>query len=243
MDKKKLDYIFCLPGHPSSGIVSEQLLACLMNLTAAGKTVSTLKAYSASVYAVRNACLGQRGFRKDQLPFQGQYDYERLIWVDSDQIVTAEDVDRLVSHDKDIVAGWARQYSTGPIDGNNYANCGRWQLEPRVPGKSPGRNEVSHYTVDFMTGFANERAEWDIKDVLLPVDYVGMAFMVVKPGVFEKIGFPWFSGYEFEWEENGVVMVNFMPEDADFCLKARAAGFTVWVDPMVKSPHQKQVLL
>ena len=233
VNRQHLDYVFCVPGHPSSGIQAINLTTTILQLQAKGKSIGVFPAFSPSVYMVRNACLGQRGFSIDQKPFQGAYDYDRIVWLDSDNIAKAEHIEALTARDVPIVAGWSRQYSIGPINDDNNANCGTWQLEPRIPQVNPGKSIQKSYTVGDMAK----------KKDLLEVDYVGMALMVVKRGVFESLEFPWFTAWEFEWEENGKIMRNLMTEDAGFCFRAREAGYKIFVDPTVCVQHEKRVML
>jgi hypothetical protein len=243
MIEKEFDYIFCQVGNPSSGLQPLHSEVARMNLAAKGKRISIMPAFSPDIYRVRNAALGQVGQRAGQKPYQGKIKYDRLIWHDSDQMISMEMIEQLISHDVDIVAGWARQWcmNHGPEhidDTKNLANCGKWDYEKRVPGVSKGVYKYGSFTVDEMQGLAKKGVN------LIETDYVGFALMVVKFGVFEALEFPWFKTWDMEWEdEEGNLFVDTMPEDAGFCFRAREKGFKIYVDPTVKVPHQKYVLL
>jgi hypothetical protein len=230
-----VDYIFLQPGHPSSGMQSLHSEVVRNHFTQKGKVVCVSPATGSDVFGVRNACLMRRGYAKDQLPFQGQVIYDRLIWIDSDQFVTVDQIERLIAWDVDIVAGWARQYSSGSVDDNNRGACGKWDLEPRIPGKTPGKNIFRPYTVGDLRG---------MPDGLLEVDYCGMSLMVVKYGVFETLEYPWFTSWQYEWEdERGNVCADMMMEDTGFCLRVREKGFKLHIDPAVKVGHEKKVIV
>lgn len=64
----------------------------------------------------------------------------------------------------------------------------------------------------------------------------GFGFLLMKRGVFEKIPYPWFT---MEFDEFG------MPcsEDVSFCIKARRAGFKIYVHPFVHVGHNKNSIL
>jgi hypothetical protein len=71
---------------------------------------------------------------------------------------------------------------------------------------------------------------------LIEVKWVGMAFMLVKKGVFEKVESPWF--------QTKVVDGKLVTEDIYFCKKAQEAGYKIWIDPTVNIGHIKpQVLI
>lgn len=76
------------------------------------------------------------------------------------------------------------------------------------------------------------------KQELIEVAYTGMGFMLVKKGVFEILGYPWFKPIEKRIGD----MVDFTMEDVAFCLRAREKGFEVLIDPTVKVGHEKEVV-
>lgn len=239
MERKKIDYVFCLPGHPSSGIQAHSADFARIDLARRkGKTIAVQAGYGSDVFSVRNACLGHStSYAIDQEPFQGMYDYGRMIWIDSDNIVTSEHLERLLSHDVDIVAAWYRQYSAGEISDNNPATCGIGELEMRVPGSVKGRCNLRPYSV-------GEMREIGEKGRLIEVFYAGFGLIAIKRGVFERIGYPWFEGISVEWEDDGGKLFRRMlTEDVSFCVKARQKGFKIYVDPTVCIPHEKRVLL
>lgn len=227
---KKIDYIFLLPGNPSSNLQSINVNLAMNNLLFSGKRVGYLTTRSCNIYVARNGCLSRkRGFRVDQKPFEGVFDdYDRMIWVDSDNIVTTNDILKLIAHDVDIVSAWYRQYSTGNLDDTNKVACGYWK-------RGDGYQEVRSLTVaDIPKQPVNEKG-------LIEVDYAGMGLMIVKKGVFESMSYPWFRGDVIHWVENGVEMADVDTDDAGFCARAKENGFKVYVDPAVRIKHEKLV--
>jgi GT2 family glycosyltransferase len=68
---------------------------------------------------------------------------------------------------------------------------------------------------------------------LYSVDAVATCSMLVHRSVFETLAAPWFSeNYERCLEH------VFSGEDIYFCKKAKAAGFKIWVDSSLTSPHR-----
>ena len=64
---------------------------------------------------------------------------------------------------------------------------------------------------------------------LMKVDDVGTGFMLVKRKVFERVKRPWFKATFDE--------IPMIGEDIYFCDKARAFGFEVWLDTLVRLGH------
>ena len=74
---------------------------------------------------------------------------------------------------------------------------------------------------------------------LIEVDFVGLHFALMKPGVLEAVGYPWFMPY------NRVVgQKQFFPcEDIGFCLRARGAGVRIFVNPSIRVGHEKSQVI
>ena len=81
-------------------------------------------------------------------------------------------------------------------------------------------------------------------DTLFEVAYTGMGFMLVRKGVFEKVGYPWFRPI---WEniplDNGIIMKDFTSEDVGFCRTATEKGTKIFIDPSVIVGHEKSMVL
>lgn len=75
-------------------------------------------------------------------------------------------------------------------------------------------------------------------DALIDIDVVGMGCCLIPIAVLDVIGErPWF---EYKNDDGGWPLVT---EDVPFCLKAKAAGWRVILDPTVKCGHvQPQVI-
>lgn len=90
----------------------------------------------------------------------------------------------------------------------NYAPC--------VYMKKHGTND--HYAI--------------LPEVFQEVDVVGTGFILIKREVLEKIKSPRFE----TWYDKENIDKHWSV-DFDFCMKAKAAGFKVFVDPMVEVGH------
>jgi len=73
-----------------------------------------------------------------------------------------------------------------------------------------------------------------------PAEYVGMDLTLIKREVFEnpKMQLGPNRWYQTVYDEGGKTLLS---EDVEFCQRAWAAGYRVWVDPFVFSGHWKTV--
>ena len=78
--------------------------------------------------------------------------------------------------------------------------------------------------------------EWD--PGLVEVDETGAASLLVHRDVFLEIEPPWFTNIYDEVLQN-----NWPGEDIGFCRKAKAAGFKIFVDTTVSSPHCTDIVV
>ncbi len=197
-------------------------------LRAKGKTVIVSLASSGLVHFSRNGCLGRRGSRKDQKPFQGMIEYDRLIWIDADNLISAGQIEKLISWDVDIAAAWYRIHAGyGEINDMNFTSCGLWDA---------GKDAPRPYLVAEMKKFAQ-------KESLIEAGYAGLGLMVVKHGVFESMSYPWFTSWTVEWEKNGATYAEMTTDDSAFAIRAREHGFKVYVDPAIQIDHEKKILI
>jgi hypothetical protein len=170
------------------------------------------------IYYCRNQLLGgniENG--PEQLPFNGKLDYDYIMWLDSDMVFTPKDFAKLLGAKKDIVSGLYL------MDGGaQYATVEHWDLE----------YFKHNYTFEFLT----PEAVTTKGSTLLKVEYTGFGFILIKKGVFEKIGYPWFRPIYYELP-NGIK--DFCAEDVGFCQLAIQNGFEIYIDPTVVLGHEK----
>ena len=220
MSPRPLTVVFCLPGNSFSG----KFLECWTNLLAfclANNIQPILsRKNSCNIYYVRNMCLGADVSRgKNQKPFNGQIDYDYIMWIDSDILFTPEQFVRLLNHNQDIVSG------IYCMEGGQYlATVKDWDEE--------------YFKQNGCFKFITLKEIEGQKD-LIGVSYTGMGFMLVKKGVFESMEYPWFKPIEKQIGD----MVDFTMEDVSFCLRVKKKGYRVFVDPCVRVGHEKKVVL
>jgi GT2 family glycosyltransferase len=212
--------VFCLPGNSFSGRFLECWTDVVSHCLKSGIRLILSRQQSCNIYYVRNMCLGADVLRgPGQKPFDGKIDYDYLMWIDSDNLFSAAQFQRLLEHKQDIVSGLYLME-----DGTHFATVKDWDEE----------HFAKHGSFSFMTPKDVQAAQG-----LIEVAYTGMGFMLVKKGVFESLDYPWFR--PIEKKIGGAC--DFTMEDVALCLRAREMGYRVMVDPGVRVGHEKRVVL
>lgn len=189
---------------------------------------------SNNIYYVRNMCLGGNNlWGVEQKPFNGEVDYDFIMWIDSDQVFSVENFVNLLQHDQDIMSGLYLMQG-----GKHFATVEKMEQD--------FFKENGHYK--FLSGEELIERRKKEEEPVIEVDYTGMGWMLVKKGVFEKMQYPWFTP---DWQEmsyedpsgNTVSVREFTMEDVCFCKKAKELGFKVQVDTRNVVGHEKRVVL
>jgi GT2 family glycosyltransferase len=140
------------------------------------------------------------------------FDYDYCMWIDSDTIFEPDDIKKLLDADKDIISGLV------PIDTDASVGVG-W------------------FKKDGFLGYLNQK---NIPgDKPFEVGFAGFGFLLVRRGVFEKMGYPPFTMLSVDWEGKPIVY----GEDVQWCLRAKDLGFKIWAHPGVMLGHQKTITL
>jgi hypothetical protein len=202
-----------LPGYVKSLVLTTNYL------TQKGISWNYLSEYSSLVAHAREKTIAGPGAmdKGDSRPGQGAFTYDKIIWIDSDIAWDFEDFMRIYDAKEDIVSG-----------------C--YLME---------NGEVTVYPQALQAGMSMQ-AIMALKS-RFTVRGVGFGFLAVRSGVFEKMARPWFSQIEVEIEnpDTGEIEYKFplMGEDLSWCEKAHRIGFDIWVDPLVRVTHHKQIKL
>jgi GT2 family glycosyltransferase len=216
--------IFCLPGREFSGRFlqcwTELVYACLQ----AGIQPILSQHYSPLLYYVRNMCLGGNNVAGiDQLPFQGQANYDYIMWIDSDVVFTPDQLFKLIDADKEIVSGVYMMQ-----DNTHFATVETWDNEFfKANGYFP------FLTPEILA----------TKTEPFVVDYTGFGWILMKKGVFESLEYPWFQPIWKEYEIDGKTIRDFTMEDVAFCHMIKEKGYDVYIEPTVRVGHEKMMVL
>ncbi len=217
--RRPLTIVACIPGREFSGRFFDAWNEFVEKCHVIGVKLVVSRRYDAVVYYARNKVAGgdvRRGAK--QSPWGGELDYDYMLWIDSDVLFRFEDFQALLAHKVDMVAGLylmsdnARFAAVERMDETVFASAGEFEF--LTPAKMAGRQG------------------------LVPVDYCGFGFVLVRKGVFEKLEYPWFRPLYLEL--GGVS--EFTAEDVGFCLMAKRAGMKMYVDPKVVVGHEKTVV-
>jgi len=170
-----------------------------------------------NVSLTREKCMGITDpfiDNRKAIPFNSALDYSHIMWIDSDILFNPPDFKKLLDRNVDIVAGcYKKNNKLYPMS----------KLEDLPDGESMKCLEDS---------------DLQGEDLIEAMGF-GLGFTLIKKGVFEKIERPWFETKMVKYAGKE----HFVTEDVYFCLKAREAGFKLWLDPTVKVKHLKPRIL
>jgi hypothetical protein len=214
--------VFCLPGQSYSGLFLERWSDLLASCILKGVTPIMRREYTSNVYLTRNMILEpdilKRGFPMNGVqPLRGT-GYDWLMWIDSDAVFRSEDVWHLMDHNVDICTGSAiTNMEQGRLQWGFHNSDGTCEFARKIDLDKYNRND----------------------DGLIEVEFTGFHFLLVRRGVFEKLGYPWFRPVPKVMKDQ----VFFPSEDISWCSLAIEAGFKIHVDPTIKLGHLKAVTL
>lgn len=213
----KVDYVICIPGETFSSNFLMSWSNSLVELTKKSENFIFINIYSSIVSHTRNELIrsfpGQQSNNKNILPFDGNLEAKKIIFIDDDMVWNFEDLDKILKSKENIVSGFYRM------------NC--FKNDNELAAMKNG---------DFLISK-------DIKNKteLIELDYVGLGFIAINFEVFKKIKFPWFETFDlFDKKNKNVLSIG---EDFDFCKKAKAVGYKIYGDPTIKIGHEKRKVL
>lgn len=215
----------CLPGNSYSGKFLDSFIFFLVWCFERGIYVHYTRKESSVVYFARNLCLGANVLCGEfQKPWQGEIDYDYMLWIDSDIVFNPQDFSKLLEMNKDIASG-LYLVDNGTLNPDRFATVVNWDE-------------------DFFSknGYFEYLSKAEIQDKKDPfkVDYTGFGFMLLKKGVIENnITYPFFRPL---YKRIGKCF-DFTSEDVGFCHLAKQAGLEIWVNPQVIVGHEKKVIL
>ena len=212
--------IFCMPGRSYSREFLLSWSDLLMQANGKGHQVMISQQYSSVVHFARAKCLGGDVLKgPDQKPFQGQVEYDAMMWIDSDIVFKPDDFFKMLESPHDVTAGLYMME-----DLQHFAAVRDWNEDMFVKNGT-----FKFLRPDDVQGAAE----------YMPVAYAGMGWMLIKKGVVEDIKYPWF------WSDLQKVggLTDMNSEDVAFCRALNAAGHQVHVDTTVRVGHQKLMII
>jgi hypothetical protein len=192
----------------------------MVQVSSKGHTFSISQNYSSVVHFARAKCLGGDVLKgPDQKPFQGQIDYDVMMWIDSDIVFKPDDFFRILESPHKVTSGVYMME-----DMQHIAAVKDWNEE---------------YFKKYGT-FKFLRPD-DIVGVstYMQVANPGMGWMLIHKGVVQNIKYPWFHS---ELQKVGD-LVDMSSEDVAFCRALEAAGHPVHLDTKLRVGHQKKMII
>jgi hypothetical protein len=217
MNAPHYDVVFATPGHSLKADYVKSLIETTKWLDSKGLSYHFISRYSSFVPSAReNTATDSSGADWVATEFgAGKFTYSRIIWIDSDVSWTVEALEMLLSSDKDIISGMVAVNKTGQIGAMKLNEAG---------------NPISINALNYI-----------LEADPFEVDGVGFAFLAVRQGVFENMKRPWFKIRDISLETTDI-RVN-MSEDYSWCANAVNVGFSIWVHPLCKVEHHKEMIL
>lgn len=213
--------VICVPGNTFSLDFMKAWTAIISNQTYLDIEIIPILGYSPNIYFSRMSLLGGNNKGgKNQTLFNG-IDYDYILWIDSDIYFSIPQMNRVREHMEagiELISGWYVSQLGSPLV------VEKWDMDYL--------NETGMFKYMNIVDLS-QRSE------IFEIAYAGLGFTLVKQGVFEKIGFPWFHPVQFDVNERPILF----SEDVSFFYKAQQAGVTALLDPRLHVGHIKPRIL
>lgn len=233
--KPHINVVFCIPGREFTANFLQSWTNLCNAMYQNGISFALSNAYSPVVYYARSACLRLHVLRgRNQKPFNEEFTYDYLMWIDSDIVFTPENFFVLLqrmqqNRELQILSGLYLM-----ADGHHTTCVDKWDEDYFQQNGS-----FQFLTLEQTKAKAKE--EETIKNNgIFECVYIGFGWCMIRSGVFEQLEYPHFRP-EFHELKNGIY--DFSSEDASFFLEMRKKGIKSYVDPNVLVGHEKMVVL
>ncbi len=220
VEKQKV-IIFCIPGNKFNSAFllnwSELLLKCLIN----NYRPILCQENDRNIFIERNKCLGGNILEnnKEQMPFQGNIEYDYIVWINPNVIFSFEDFEKIIKSDYDVTSGVYTLNNTLGIsnivkdfDYNFYKKNG---------------------TFNFLTNDSIIKMD-KINNRYFEADFVDFGWVCIKKGVSEKIEYPWFDTYIKNDE-----VISIFTDSYYYCKKLKEKGVKIMVDSNIKMNYSE----
>lgn len=220
MKNRDMHVMILIPGSSMDMQCVESLIG-LSHMMKQSGIRHTLKFQAGSnIYNLRNALLEvDYDTREGDPPFKGN-SYTHIFWIDTDMVYHPEDGMRLLMSPHPITGG-VYQDTRGEL------TAGKWDVVHLGTDRYMPR-----YTLRELSELSDDRG-------YAPVDWQGFGFLVMRRGVCESIGFPWFRADQIETE----LYTYLIGEDVWFCRSAKDKGYQAYIDTGVVVGHRKLINL
>jgi hypothetical protein len=235
LDTKKINYkpsvVVAVAGHsytPNFVFSWSKFTVSVANTQKINMTYTN--AYSPNIYHCRNILLGGNNLGGTyQPPWGGKFNYDYIMFIDTDQVFEPEDAYRLID----------TMEANPKID----VLAGMYVMAD---------NTLSTVILDWDEEFFSEHGRFDFKtprqmqelgkaspNGLVKAFYGGLGFSIFRKGVFDKLEYPWFEPITHKVGRG----TDLMGEDVSLFWKLNQKGVDFWVDPFIYVGHEKHQIL
>jgi hypothetical protein len=211
-----VDIVILTPGHSVTAAYNKSLLKTAEEFQKRGITWAWGSEYSSHVGDAREITLSgtKNNNPLNNIPFEGNLQYKKLMWIDSDISWEPEDIIKLYESDKEIVTG-VYLFQDGTTSSFK----------------------------EFLGRMYNYDEVLKLKE-LTEIKGCGFGFLCVSKGIFELMSRPWFQSVNTTINFDGKQLTfPIMGEDVSWCARAMDLGYKIWMDPSVLVSHHKTVEL
>jgi hypothetical protein len=221
INEKQKVIVFCVPGRQFNSRFllnwSELLLKCLVN----NYRPILCQENDRDIFIQRNKCLGGNILKdnSDQKPFQGELEYDYLVWIDPNVIFTYDDLTKLLNSKYDVTSG---VYILNNL--NNITNVVH-KFDYDFYKKNGTFNFLVQDNIINLEKINNRYFEAEIVD---------LGWVCMKKGIAEKIQYPWFEPHNNKDES-----VNLFTDSYSYCKKLKNEGIKIMVDSNIKMNYSE----
>jgi len=230
--EKSFTIVFCLPENTFSNQFITSWSETLLALTRSGHKVLLTNENGENMLQSRNLCLGGKTWNgKTQSPFQGQIEYDYMVWINGNVAFTPQHIARMIEHmesdtEKHIISGCYLRDDNQTFD---IIEQGNWDFNKFI---NQG-GEFHRVTRDELFIKRNS---------LFKADYIGFGFVCLRKGVMESLEYPWFKPLFYDFtvqmqdpsgQEHERQIRGFENEEAGISRSFIEKGYDIWVDPIL----------
>jgi hypothetical protein len=215
MKQQKPVIVFLTPGRVYTKGYVDSLLKTSLFFVKNKISFSYFSVGYADIYVGRNSLVSNEvtAFRPGEIPTvcPKREDYTHIMWIDSDMTWEPMDIITLASVEKDIIGGLCPVHFDGRSNAmwDHPEGVVQYNMRRTAPAKG-----------------------------LFRVDYTGLAFLLVRRGVFESLDYPWFTSRVESYKHGGYGIAG---EDTTWCSRVAEKGYKIYIDPRVRPGHEKQL--
>jgi hypothetical protein len=209
--------VICSPGYEFVPEYIESLSETISECSRKNLTVKWLNGQSSRVHYARELTISGDKFdihRDCQKPFNDQFTYDVIVWIDSDISWTNENFFKLINSKYEVTTG---AYLLTDMASTVY-----------------NQNYLDGIPILYILNMKGPEK----------IQSCGFGFIAMKKGVFERIPRPWFNlEIAPIGQKNGVDIYDMLGEDISWCYKAYKQNIDIWFDPDILVSHHKRVPL